>query len=50
MAKLMLKTSSSPVEKDLPYIEWVVQVVLLDPSLNIMIAKTKDAIFIVGGA
>ena len=50
MAKPMLKTSPGPAERDLPYIQWVAQAVLPDPSLDIVIAKTEDDVFIVGGA
>ena len=50
MAKPMLEISPGPAERDLPYIQWVIQAVLPDSSLDIVIAKTEDDVFIVGGA
>ena len=40
MAKSMLKTSPGLAERDLLYLQWIVQAVLLNPSLDIVIAKS----------
>lgn len=45
----MLKISPYLAKKYLLYIEWVIQTVLSDPSFNIIIAKTKDCVFIIEG-
>ena len=40
MAKSMLDTSQGSAERDLPYLQWVVQAILSNSLLDIVIAKS----------